>query len=286
MSGIEAAGLVLAVFPIVVSGLQQFTEGLETIKIWKRYHRELSEYARTLETQRIVYLNTIERLFEGIIQSNDELENLMDDPGLVFSRNPQYEEQLRRRLGRSYGNYSRIMADMLEALRAARNKLGIDENGKVCSVMLLRCRQRNFLHYHALADLFTLLYQIIWNDYSSPERQFKRLKLALSKKIYADLLSEIKEANRELTDFTKDSYVLESNRNNRQSKHQPVDFKVIRRQARSLDNVMVTGRSWRCGCRKYHVASLRLEPRPWEENKGTANTVGAQSLKFRLLVWL
>ena len=158
MSGIEAAGLVLAVFPVVVSGLQQFTQGLETIKNWRRYNRELSKYARTLETQRIVYLNTIERLFEGIIQSNDELEGLMDDPGLAFSCNPQYEERLRTRLGRSYGNYSKIMADMLEALRAARNELGIDENGKVCLVLLLLCRQRNFLHYHTLADLFTLLY--------------------------------------------------------------------------------------------------------------------------------
>ena len=157
MSGIEAAGLVLAVFPIVVSGLQHFTEGLETIKNWKRYHRELSKYARTLETQKIVYLNTIERLFEGIIQSNDELEDLMNKPGLAFSRNPQYEERLCTRLGRSYGNFSRIMADMLEALRAARNELGIDENGKVRFVLLLGCRQHKFSHYHALADLLTSL---------------------------------------------------------------------------------------------------------------------------------
>lgn len=139
MSGIEAAGIVLAVFPIVVSGLQHFTEGLETINNWRRYHRELSKYARTLETQRIVYLNTIERLFEGIIQSNDELEAFMSDPGLAFSRNPQYEERLAARLGRSYGNYSRIMADMLDALRAARKELGIDEDGKVRLVVLCSC---------------------------------------------------------------------------------------------------------------------------------------------------
>lgn len=131
MSGIEAAGLVLAVFPIVVSGLQHFTEGVETIKSWKRYQRELAKYSRTLETQRIVYLNTIERLFEGIIQSNDELEALMEDPEGAFAHKPQYEEGLRNRLGRSYNNYLLIMADMLEALRKARRELGIGEDGKV-----------------------------------------------------------------------------------------------------------------------------------------------------------
>ena len=137
MSGIEAAGLVLAVFPIVVSGLQHFTEGLETVKNWRRYHRELAKYSRTLETQRIVYLNTIERLFEGIIQSNDELEAFMIDPAAAFAHNPQYEERLITRLGRSYGNFSRIMADMLEALKTAGKELGIDENGRVRLSLLL-----------------------------------------------------------------------------------------------------------------------------------------------------
>ena len=149
MSGIEAAGIVLAIFPIVVNGLQQFTEGLETIKHWKRYHRELAKYSRTLETQRIVYLNTIERLFEGIIQSNDEIEAFMNDPAGAFSRNPQYEERLCARLGRSYGNYSRIMADMLDALKTARRELGIDENGKVRPILLYSYLPPNLLHYHA-----------------------------------------------------------------------------------------------------------------------------------------
>ena len=32
------------------------------------------------------------------------------------------------------------------------------------------------------------------------------------------------------------------------------------------------------------MASLRLEPRPWEEDKGTENAAGAQRLKFRVLL--
>ena len=32
------------------------------------------------------------------------------------------------------------------------------------------------------------------------------------------------------------------------------------------------------------MASLRLEPRPWEEDKGEDNAAGAQSLKFRVLL--
>lgn len=155
MSGIEAAGLVLAVFPIVVNGLQHFTEGVETIKSWKRFRRELDKYSRTLETQRVVYLNTIERLFEGIIQSNDELDALMKDPRGAFSHNTEYEGRLNTRLGRSYDNYTRIMADMLDALEAVRKELGIGEDGKVRapSTVLLSWRQFPHCFVHQLTLL-------------------------------------------------------------------------------------------------------------------------------------
>ena len=141
MSGFEIAGLVLAVFPIVVKGLSQFTEGVETIKSWKGYKRELAKYSRTLETERNVYLNTIERLFEGIIESNEELDELLEDPAGAFSQKPQYEEELKDRLGRSYDNYLLVMTDMLEALRKLRMELGIDEQGKVpmLQVPVLEC---------------------------------------------------------------------------------------------------------------------------------------------------
>ena len=158
MSGIEAAGLVLAVFPVVVSGLHHFTDGLETIKSWKRYHRELSKYARTLETQRIVFLNTTERLFEGIIQSNDEFEALVKDPGQAFSSNQQYEERLRMRLGRSYDNYNRIMGDIFDALKAAGKELGVDENGKVRLTAVLLLWTAQFIHNYKLVDTMTLFY--------------------------------------------------------------------------------------------------------------------------------
>ena len=136
MSGIEAAGIVLGIFPIVVNGLQQFAEGVETIRAWKSYRKKIERYSRILETEEKGYVNTIEILLEGIIESHDEIAAFMKDPGAAF---PQHGDRLSARLGRAYGNYSRIMADMLYNLNAIRQELGIDENGKVrsfwCSIL-------------------------------------------------------------------------------------------------------------------------------------------------------
>ena len=131
MSGIEVAGLVLGAFPIVVSGLQHFTEGVETIKSWKRYQRQLKIYSRTLEAQHALLLNTIGLLFQDIAQSNDEFDLLLKDPGGSFSRRPHYEEALRNRLDHSYDKFRMILEAMLEDLQLARKALGIGEDGRV-----------------------------------------------------------------------------------------------------------------------------------------------------------
>lgn len=135
MSGIEVVGLVLAVFPGVVRGLQQFAQRIATSKPWKRYS-ELSSLSRTLETQQVVFLNTIERIFEGIIQSNDELEALVGNLEAAISDRSQYEKALQVRLGRSYDIFCSLMQALSDSLRLAREEIGIDDKGKVRYISL------------------------------------------------------------------------------------------------------------------------------------------------------
>ena len=131
MSGIEIAGLVLAIFPLVFKGLRCFPEGAESIKSWKEYQDQLRKYSQTLSTQQTIYLNTISRLFEDIIESDDALEALLENPQQALSYDQQYDDALKRRLGRSYDNFVSIAEEMLEALRIIQEELGIDKNGKV-----------------------------------------------------------------------------------------------------------------------------------------------------------
>ena len=137
MSGIEVAGLVLAVFPLVVNGLQHFTEGVDTVKSWswKTYHRELINYNRTLTTEEKYCLDTLEALLSGIIRSDDEYDALKKDPGDNLWQKPEYQEQLKRRLDHNYGNYMDTMTTMLRTLTVVRDKLGLDDSGKVSLAM-------------------------------------------------------------------------------------------------------------------------------------------------------
>ena len=131
VTDIEVAGIALAMFPIVVNGFSRFAEGVEILKSWRRYRRELAAYARTLECQQTWYLDTIEELLDGIIQSEEELTALTHDPGGDVWQQPKYEQKLRGRLDRSYEPYIATMSSMLEALDSLRKKLGVPSSGQV-----------------------------------------------------------------------------------------------------------------------------------------------------------
>ena len=104
----------------------------------------------------------------------------------------------------------------------------------------------------------------------------------LSKNIYKDLIAQIDGANNQLRKITKQEIDLEPVRAKRQSQRSDLDFRIVRRRAESLYNVIVAGSSWRCQCRDSHVANLRLEPRPPECT--SINLAGKPKLKFRVLL--
>ena len=140
MSGFEIAGIALAVFPVVVDGLECFVQGVQTIQDWRRYRFKLKDYAGLMESARVFYLDTLEELLNGIVQSEDEMEALMAKPGGTQWKQPRYEEQLKLRLSHSYDAYFRTLEMMIDYLTKLCESLGVNTSGKVC---------RRQLHLHA-----------------------------------------------------------------------------------------------------------------------------------------
>ncbi|KAL8648705.1 MAG: hypothetical protein Q9226_005889 [Calogaya cf. arnoldii] len=245
---IEIAGLALAAFPIVIDGLSHFVEGVRIIKTWGAFRRELASYQYGLQSARAFFQNTLEELLEGIATQEDIL-TFQRDPDKMATPNPLYEEQLKARLDHDYNNCLEAMARILGAMEALRKKLDLDAAGKV-----------------------------IWDDYPTIKREVKRIKLVLSKKIYQGLLNEIDKANQDLLQRTQQGRRLEPSRSRRQSNKRMIEFATVRSRVKSLWKVLITGRLWRCSCRNHHAASLRLEPRLWEEDTREGH------IRFQLLL--
>ena len=136
MSGIEVIGIALAVFPILVNGLNHVVLGIQTIKRWKRYKLKLQEYADILESANVYLVDTLYELLGDIVRSDEELELLIDEPGGVLWNKPQYEARLRERLDRSYKPYLKTVSTLVRALQTMCEKLGVNGDKGVCPLRL------------------------------------------------------------------------------------------------------------------------------------------------------
>ena len=140
MSGIEVAGIALAVFPILVDGLVRFIDGVQTIKWYRRYRARLQDYADIIGAQKIWYQDTLEELLMDIVQNEDELEALTAQPTGAIWEDAKYRQKLMQRLGRSHEVYLRLSERMVNALLLMCEELGIDSSGKVGTLCCSRCQ--------------------------------------------------------------------------------------------------------------------------------------------------
>jgi hypothetical protein len=136
VTGVETAGLVLAAFPLVVNGLGSYVAGANTLRRWRNermYGRELKHLQRQLETQRVIYLDTLEELFTGVVYSDVERALLINDPsGSTWTRK-EYETLLRERLGHSYHAYLATVNDLRESITVLEEKTSLNASEKASS---------------------------------------------------------------------------------------------------------------------------------------------------------
>jgi hypothetical protein len=135
VTGIETAGIILAILPLVVNQLDAYVQGLETIKTFrtKRYRRELESYLTRLGTQQAIFLNTLEQLLDDVVDSDDEVRELIGNPTGSSWQDNIFQAKLRKRLGRDHDPYTKMTTMLSGLLQDLSNKLGLDTNpiGKV-----------------------------------------------------------------------------------------------------------------------------------------------------------
>ena len=70
MAGLEAAGLALAVLPLVLSATKSYNDVLGPFLRYKRFAKEVKRYSKELDIQRTIFRNECRNLLEKIIEHN------------------------------------------------------------------------------------------------------------------------------------------------------------------------------------------------------------------------
>ncbi|RDW69116.1 uncharacterized protein DSM5745_08876 [Aspergillus mulundensis] len=241
MSGVESAGLALALFPLLVNQLDNYARGIEKFKLLRRYKNALADVALELGTQRMVFLNTLEQALDGVVDDDNQVQDLISEPGGEPWRDPLLQEKLKIKLGRNYDYFVDNMASLHAMLVKLAKRLDLDLTKRA--------------HTATPSNKDIVLF----------------LKV-LSKAVYDDILQRIRDANEALKTLIEQSAQLEISREKRGpwSKFLP-RLREARKNAEGLYRAILHGSYWSCQCRDLHSAHLHLHSNPLADKMKSNN---------------
>lgn len=131
MSGLEVAGVVLGSLPLVISALEHYAAGVATAKRYFRYKSELRSLVLQMNTERSIFINTMEQLLTGIVRI-EHMSEFVSNIGSAVWKEQGIDELLRKRLGNAHDAYMGNVKGMESSLNTMMKKLALDPDGKVC----------------------------------------------------------------------------------------------------------------------------------------------------------
>jgi hypothetical protein len=133
MSGVEVAGIALGAFPLVLSALRFYEEGISTTRRYWRYKSEFNSLIVATKTEHVIFMNTVELLLIGIVRPEHMSEFISNVNSNAWQEN-DFKEKLRIRLGGSYEAYVVTLRGFQASLEKMIEKLGLAPDGKVRQV--------------------------------------------------------------------------------------------------------------------------------------------------------
>jgi hypothetical protein len=133
MSGLEVAGVVLGALPLVISALEHYGEGVNTAKRYWRYKAEVRSLILQVNTERGIFINTLEQLLTGIVKI-EHMAEFTSEPGGDTWR--VVGKLLENRLRGAYEIYLDNVRGMEASLKQMMEKLALAPDGKVCRIIL------------------------------------------------------------------------------------------------------------------------------------------------------
>jgi len=130
VTGVEIAGVILATFPLIISGLDAYENGFQTMKEWSRFRKEYLVFMTALGKQKLFFRQNITTLLDPIVKSEDHMLRLLEDPGGKDWKDPELDNKLRCRLEgleETYECYMETVNSILALLEKLKGKLKLGE---------------------------------------------------------------------------------------------------------------------------------------------------------------
>lgn len=261
MSGLEVAGLLLGAFPLIISGLEHWREVAKVGGFFWRVRREYTKCRSDVRFYELLYKRNLEELLLPIVDSAEEVTQLVSFPGGDKWSSRVLQERLEQRLQESYDLYMEIIQHMNDTAMELKGHLAFNKGAiqsKLASPEPKSPRplsgsqqQQNQTSKFALAK-------------SKWDYETFRLKFSLNEQVRNELFDQFNKYNRQLEKLLNTSDKVSAlQRGTRINLKQTSSLESIIKKASKKSDLLFKAlqQAWQCACQQDHVANIRLEHR-------------------------
>ena len=125
VTGVEISGLVLAAFPLIISAIEDYTSYVKPLKNSVHYWTELIKLTHAIRLQQAFFENNLEVLLDPVVSSASEMQKLLSQPNGPEWHDPDFNDNLKRRLANNYDFYMGTIKAMKNILDRLKDGVGI-----------------------------------------------------------------------------------------------------------------------------------------------------------------
>ena len=254
----EAVGLALAVFPLVISLLEHYQDSCEKLRDWVFFRREFAKLLNDLNREQIIFRQHVEGTLRSITDSEFAIMEMMDNAQDSRWNSAELTLRLKRKLcgDGEYDNYLlsiQLIYDNLAAMSDRLKRCG----SSVSSRPGINTIEGSLAHEsmpgkHDLAGPTARKRHEI-------QKQFRRLQFSIGRKRWQEQVVDLGRQIDRVSKLYVEAEALAPARQSRHSVAMHQAFKLAKRQASSLHEAI--NRAWACGCKDPHAFKLLMDRR-------------------------
>jgi len=133
MSGFEIAGAVLGSIPLLISGLEHYRDGVETIDSMIQYRTVVDDILITVSTGLVIYRQSFEALVQRLMLPDNILDEIWHYRDSTVWKDKSLDDQLRGEFGSpaEYETYCVAVRRLEKRIAKLKSKLELNQDFQV-----------------------------------------------------------------------------------------------------------------------------------------------------------
>ncbi|KAF3076131.1 hypothetical protein CFAM422_001132 [Trichoderma lentiforme] len=243
MSGFQAIGIVLGVFPLAISALENHQKVAARLRLFSKMKLEYRKCSNELEFQQVTFVRHLKQLLLPLVIDNEKVQELIDKPAGEAWRDVSMVELLEKRLGDSYELYQEYISGMNHVMDKLYHELALNDESVQSKLLDTSKRPATVSRIRSALGRDDLSFQLF------------RIKFSNGESVRSKLFAELQAYNDKLDKLLDSSDRVSALEERKASRHQEraIDSAICSFWVQATKLFKALTATWKCHCTEHHT---------------------------------